>query len=137
MQAVLGSGVRLLGAKPQEEVRQHLSRASVFVLPSVVTSLGTATAFPVAPDGGDGGRLAGGVHNAFQEFRELVLDGVTGLLADHGDPEGLAQAIERVSQRSGPRNRRLGTPGPEARWWRISMLPRKPSSCMRPSGSLA
>ena len=93
--AGLGQRVRLLGAKPQEEVRQHLSRASVFVLPSVVTSLGDRDGIPVALMEA----MAVGlpvVSTRVSGIPELVLDGVTGLLADPGDPEGLAQSIERV-----------------------------------------
>ena len=46
--ARLGACVRLLGARPQEEVHHYLSNAAVFVLPSVVTKRGDRDGIPVA-----------------------------------------------------------------------------------------
>lgn len=93
--AGLTACVHLLGAKPQEEVRQHLSKASVFVLPSVVTKLGDRDGIPVALMEA----MAVGlpvVSTRVSGIPELVVDGVTGRLAEPGDASGLALAIERV-----------------------------------------
>ena len=87
--------VRLLGALPQEGVRQELSKAAVFVLPSVVTSLGDRDGIPVALIEA----MAVGlpvVSTRVSGIPELVVDGQTGLLADPGDASGLAVAIQRV-----------------------------------------
>lgn len=93
--AGLGPCVRLLGAMPQEKVREHLSRAAVFVLPSVVTSRGDRDGIPVALMEA----MAVGlpvVSTRVSGIPELVVDGVTGRLAEPGDAEGLSWAIERV-----------------------------------------
>ena len=93
--AGLDACVRLLGAMPQEKVREHLSRAAVFVLPSVVTSRGDRDGIPVALMEA----MAVGlpvVSTRVSGIPELVVDGVTGRLAEPGDAQGLSLAIERV-----------------------------------------
>jgi Glycosyl transferases group 1 len=91
----LGDRVELAGLRTQEEVKRLLIGSDVFVLPSVVDSKGAcdvlptvileamATALPVVST-----TLAG--------VPELVEDGVTGLLAEPGDPAGLADALART-----------------------------------------
>jgi glycosyltransferase involved in cell wall biosynthesis len=88
--AELGVGsVELPGAVPAEEVRRQLEQAAIFCLPSlwegqagaVIEAM--ATGVPVITTDTPGNR-------------ELVDDGVNGLLVPARDPEGLAAAIERV-----------------------------------------
>jgi glycosyltransferase involved in cell wall biosynthesis len=86
---------RLLGAKPQGEVRQHLAAANVFVLPSVLDPEGgmdnlptvvmeaMATGLPVVSTN------IGGIP-------EMVMQNETGFLVQPGDPIALAKAIENV-----------------------------------------
>lgn len=91
----LAARVRLLGALSQEEVRRNLLQASVFVLPSVVTARGDRDGIPVALMEA----MAVGlpvVSTRVSGIPELVVDGVTGLLAEPGDSTGLANAIARA-----------------------------------------
>jgi glycosyltransferase involved in cell wall biosynthesis len=76
-------------------VRQILSEASVFVLPSVVTARGDRDGIPVALMEA----MAVGlpvVSTRVSGIPELVVHGVTGLLADEKDAPGLADAITRL-----------------------------------------
>ena len=91
----LTAHVRLLGALSQEEVRRNLLQASVFVLPSVVTARGDRDGIPVALMEA----MAVGlpvVSTRVSGIPELVVDGVTGLLAEPGDSSGLANAVARA-----------------------------------------
>lgn len=93
--AGLSGRVKLLGARKQEEVRQILSEASVFVLPSVVTERGDRDGIPVALMEA----MAVGlpvVSTRVSGIPELVEHGVTGLLAEEKDAAGLAGAIEQL-----------------------------------------
>jgi len=93
--AGLAGRVKLLGALKQEDVRAHLSRAAMFVLPSVVTARGDRDGIPVALMEA----MAVGlpvVSTRVSGIPELVEHGVSGLLADPGDPRALAQCIEQV-----------------------------------------
>jgi colanic acid/amylovoran biosynthesis glycosyltransferase len=87
--------VILLGAQKQEAVRQHLARASVFVLPSVVTPTGDRDGIPVALMEA----MAVGlpvVSTRVSGIPELINDGVSGSLADPEDARGLSDCIARV-----------------------------------------
>ncbi|MCK6423493.1 MAG: glycosyltransferase [Burkholderiaceae bacterium] len=87
--------VRLLGARQQEEVRALLYRASVFVLPSVVTDSGDRDGIPVALMEA----MAAGlpvVSTQVSGIPELVIDDDTGLTAPEHDPALLASRIERL-----------------------------------------
>lgn len=87
--------VRLPGACKQEEVRRHLYRASVFVLPSVVTAAGDRDGIPVALMEA----MATGapvVSTYVSGIPELVEDSVSGLLVQPGDAESLALALKRL-----------------------------------------
>ncbi len=87
--------VRLLGARKQEEVRAFLQSATMFVLPSVVTSRGDRDGIPVAMMEA----MASGlpvVSTRVSGIPELVEDEQTGLLSDPGDAHSLATAIERM-----------------------------------------
>ena len=93
--AGLTGRVTLLGACKQEEVRGHLGRASMFVLPSVVTSSGDRDGIPVALMEA----MAVGlpvISTRVSGIPELVDHGRSGLLADPGDACGLANCVEQL-----------------------------------------
>ena len=91
----LQNRVALSGAKPQREVRQRLTAASVFVLPSVVDAEGgmdnlptvimeaMATGLPV-------------ISTDIGGIPEMVIENETGFLVQPGDAVALAGAIEKV-----------------------------------------
>jgi len=87
--------VRLLGARPSQDVRATLADARVFVLPSVRVPSGRMEGIPVALMEA----MASGVPvvaTRLSGIPELVEDGVTGLLVAPGDPSALAAAIARL-----------------------------------------
>lgn len=87
--------VLLVGAQPQEQVRRDLLRATVFVLPSVVTPRGDRDGIPVSLMEA----MAVGVpvvSTRVSGIPELVVDGVTGLVVEPGDAAALAQAMARA-----------------------------------------
>ncbi len=87
--------VSLLGARSSEDVRATLAGAGVFVLPAVRLPSGRMEGIPVALMEA----MAAGVpvvSTRLSGIPELVQDGVTGLLAEPGDPRGLAAAMERI-----------------------------------------
>ena len=91
----LGDRVRLPGVRKQEEVRSALLGATVFVLPSVVTSRGDRDGIPVALMEA----MAVGtpvVSTRVSGIPELVEHDLTGLLADEHDAVGLADALQRL-----------------------------------------
>ncbi|HWP21007.1 MAG TPA: glycosyltransferase [Burkholderiaceae bacterium] len=93
--AGLRGRVHLPGACGQEEVRRHLYRASVFALPSVVTSSGDRDGIPVALMEA----MASGtpvVSTYVSGIPELVEDGVSGLLVQPADAQGLAGALRTL-----------------------------------------
>ena len=93
----LGVRCRFLGVQPAAVVRDRMSRASVFCVPSVVAASGDAEGFgmvfieaqamglPVVST------LSGGIP-------EAVKNGETGLLVAERDPAALAEAILRLMQ---------------------------------------
>lgn len=94
-QASLTDKVRLLGVRKQEEVRHFLAEASMFVLPSVVTSRGDRDGIPVALMEA----MAVGlpvVSTRVSGIPELVEHGVSGLLAEPGDAANLADCIQQL-----------------------------------------
>jgi colanic acid/amylovoran biosynthesis glycosyltransferase len=87
--------VRLVGAKPQQRVRELLYEASVFVLPSIVSESGDSDGIPVVLMEA----MAAGVpvvSTTVSGIPELVKDGVSGLLVAPRDGKGLADAIQRL-----------------------------------------
>jgi glycosyltransferase involved in cell wall biosynthesis len=87
--------VRLRGALSQTQVRAALADAQVFVLPSVQTPDGNQDGIPVALMEA----MALGlpvISTRVSGIPELVVDGVSGLLAPPGDAVALADAIERL-----------------------------------------
>lgn len=96
--AGLAGRVRLLGARPQEEVRRELYRASVFVLPSVVKPNGDRDGIPVALMEA----MACGtpvVSTRVSGIPELVDEGRGGLLVEPGDAGALAGALQELLSR--------------------------------------
>jgi glycosyltransferase involved in cell wall biosynthesis len=88
--------VRLLGALTQEDLRAHLYRAGVFVLPCVATTTrdimdGIPVALMEAMAAG-----APVVSTTISGIPELVRDGMTGLLAPPRDAASLADCLERL-----------------------------------------
>ncbi len=93
--AGLSQFVNLLGAQKQEVVRAHLSRASMFVLPCVVTQTGDRDGIPVALMEA----MAVGlpvVSTRVSGIPELIAHGQSGLLAEPKDAGDLAQCIEQL-----------------------------------------
>jgi glycosyltransferase involved in cell wall biosynthesis/aminoglycoside phosphotransferase (APT) family kinase protein len=87
--------VRLLGARPQDEVRRRLVGATLVVLPSVVARDGQMEGIPVALMEA----MASGVPviaSALSGIPELVVPGRTGELVPPGDAVALAGAIRRL-----------------------------------------
>ncbi|MBL8331299.1 MAG: glycosyltransferase [Rubrivivax sp.] len=91
----LGQQVQLLGACPQEQVREALYASSVFVLPSVVTPQGDRDGIPVALMEA----MACGVpvvSTRVSGIPELVEHGIGGLLAHPADAADLVRCIESL-----------------------------------------
>ena len=87
--------VELTGARPQAEVRAALYAASIFVLPSVVTSIGDRDGIPVAlMEAMAAGTPA--VSTQVSGIPELIEDGVEGLLVPQHDAAALAGAMTRL-----------------------------------------
>jgi glycosyltransferase involved in cell wall biosynthesis len=87
--------VRLLGPLSQEELRGHYQRAMVFALPCVPAADGDRDILPnVLKEA-----MATGVPvitSRLEGIEELVVDGENGLLVPPGDPETLANRLERL-----------------------------------------
>jgi colanic acid/amylovoran biosynthesis glycosyltransferase len=84
--------VRVLGARSSDGVRARLAEAGVFVLPSIRLASGRMEGIPVALMEA----MASGVPvvaTSLSGIPELVVDGVTGLLVEPGDPRALATAM--------------------------------------------
>jgi len=99
----LQSHVELMGAQPQETVRQWLERAAVFALPSQVTADGGRDGIPVALMEA----MASGsavVSCRTSGIPELIGDGQQGLLVPQRDPHALAEALQRLLADSGLRS---------------------------------
>jgi glycosyltransferase involved in cell wall biosynthesis len=87
--------VRFLGSRDEMYVRQALSLADLFVLPSVVARDGQMEGLPVVLMEA----LACGVpaaSTALSGIPEILIDGVTGHLARPGDVDSLRAALEEV-----------------------------------------
>lgn len=88
----LGQKVRLLGAVSHDRVLELMQSATVFVLPSVVAADGDRDGIPNVILEAMGMELPV-VATRHSGIPEAVIDGVTGVLVDVGDPAGLARAI--------------------------------------------
>lgn len=91
----VGGLVKLIGPLPQEILRSHYERASVFALPCVIAADGDRDILPnVIKEA-----MAIGVPivtTRLDGIEELVEHGVTGLLVPPGDAPALAEALERL-----------------------------------------
>jgi glycosyltransferase involved in cell wall biosynthesis len=93
----LGDSVRFLGRQPQEVVKAHLDGCDVFVAPSIEGAKGQVDGIPnVLVEAMAVGRPV--VASGRDGIRELVVDGVTGLLSAERDPVSIADAIERLAK---------------------------------------
>lgn len=91
----LADRVRFHGSVPEEEVRDFMARADLLVLPSIVARDGQMEGLPVVLMEA----LACGlcpVATRLSGIPEIVEDGITGLLAEPGDPVSLRRALERA-----------------------------------------
>lgn len=89
--------LELMGAQQQDVIKRLLAEADVFVLPCVVAADGDIDGIPVSLMEA----MATGcpvVSTRVSGIPELIEDGRTGLLADPGDPVGLADAFERLAR---------------------------------------
>lgn len=87
--------LEFVGAQPQEAVRTALNEATVFVLPSQVTSDGNRDGIPVALMEA----MAAGcavVSTTVSGIPELITDGEQGLLVPERDPVALSRALDRL-----------------------------------------
>jgi len=94
-QSGIGSRVHFHGSLSEDQVRELLERADLFVLPSAVATDGQMDGLPVAAIEA----LACGlpvVSTELSGIPELVTDGVSGFLAKPGDACSLAGALERA-----------------------------------------
>ena len=90
--------VRFLGSRSEQDVRAALDAADVFVLPSIVADDGQMEGLPVALMEA----LACGVPTVSTELSgipEIVVDGITGLLATPGDANSLNQTLAAMISR--------------------------------------
>ncbi len=105
-QLALGDAVHLHGAQSAEQVRQALARASVFVLPSIVTESGKMEGIPVALMEAMALELAV-VSSRISGIPELIQDGHTGRLTEPGDAAQIAAILAELWN-DPPQRRRLG-----------------------------
>lgn len=87
--------VELMGAQPQETVRQWLGQAAVFALPCQVAADGGRDGIPVALMEA----MASGsavVSCRTSGIPELIVDGEQGLLVPERDPRALSDALQRL-----------------------------------------
>lgn len=95
----LGDRIRFRGARSEAEVREALDGADLFVLPSVVADDGQMEGLPVALMEA----LACGVptvSTALSGIPEIVVNGVTGLLAVPGDAASLNATLAEMVERA-------------------------------------
>ena len=94
-QAGLSERVRLTGALPQQDVRQRINRATMFVLPSVLLADGNADGIPVAlMEAMACGATA--ISTRVSGIPELIHHEENGLLVSPGDAAELADAMARL-----------------------------------------
>ncbi len=93
-----------LGPRPSDEVRDLMRRSRVFALPCVVTREGQMDGLPVALMEAAACGLPL-VSTAVAGIPELVIDGVTGFIVPQRNPEALADAMERLLEDAGMRER--------------------------------
>jgi len=93
--AGISSNLEFTGALSLDQVREHLNRANIFVMPSIPAPDGDIDGIPVSLMEA----MANGcsvVSTAVSGIPELVIEGETGLLVPPDDPTALADAIGRL-----------------------------------------
>ena len=103
--------VQLLGAKPQHDLREHLARANVFVMPSVAEAEGGMDNLPTVIMEA----MAAGlpvVSTRIGGIPEMVVENETGFLVQPEDAMALVGAIEKVTN-DRSLGQRLGQAGHE------------------------
>jgi glycosyltransferase involved in cell wall biosynthesis len=91
----LQNRVALSAARPQDEVRQRLAAANVFVLPSVIDPEGGMDNLPTVIMEAMATRLPV-VSTNIGGIPEMVIENETGFLLEPGDAAAFANAIEKV-----------------------------------------
>lgn len=94
----LGAKVRLLGGMPQERIIGEMDETDIFLAPSVTAADGDQEGIPVVlmEAMAKGIPVVSTRHSAIPE---LVRDGESGLLAEEGDADGLAERILLMIER--------------------------------------
>lgn len=100
----LAGQVHLLGAMPQERVREWLQRADIFVLPCVVANDGDQDGIPVVLLEAMAMKIPV-VSTSLSGIPELVENGINGLLVPPADGVALAEAIDELLMNPGQRAR--------------------------------
>lgn len=97
--AGLDGHVHLIGPRTQQEVRELIADAHVFVVPCVPAADGNIDGLPtVALEAMAGGTPV--IGTAVSGLPEVIRDGETGILLPPGDPAALAGALARVADGS-------------------------------------
>jgi len=91
----LGDKVRFTGSLTNQESLAHVSRASVFLLPSVIDDRGDRDGIPTSLIEAMYLRTPA-VSTRVSGIPELIDDGENGLLAEPGDVEAIAAGLERL-----------------------------------------
>jgi glycosyltransferase involved in cell wall biosynthesis len=91
----LADHVKLLGARPNDQLTELFSRASVFLMPCVKTPNGDMDGIPVAMMEAMACEVPV-VSTAISGIPELVKDGITGRLAPEKDVDALAQILQEL-----------------------------------------
>lgn len=89
----LSDKVKLLGARPNDQLTELFSRASVFLMPCIKTPDGDMDGIPVAMMEAMACEVPV-VSTAISGIPELVEDGITGQLAPENDADALAQILQ-------------------------------------------
>jgi len=91
----LADHVKLLGTRPNDQLTELFSRASVFLMPCVKTPDGDMDGIPVAMMEAMACEVPV-VSTAISGIPELVEDGITGRLAPDKDADALAQILQEL-----------------------------------------
>ncbi|MGB0767698.1 MAG: glycosyltransferase family 4 protein [Phycisphaeraceae bacterium] len=98
--AGLGDRIELVGAKANQEVRSMMQQRKTFVLPCRVAEDGDRDGIPVVLMEAMASGMAV-ISGDLPTIRELVEDGVTGLMTQPSDMSALAEAIRRLHDDEG------------------------------------
>ncbi|MCP4607225.1 MAG: glycosyltransferase [Planctomycetes bacterium] len=91
----LADHIKLLGARPNDQLTELFSRASVFLMPCVKTPDGDMDGIPVAMMEAMACEVPV-VSTAISGILELIEDGVTGRLAPENDVDALTQILQEL-----------------------------------------